>query len=39
MGKLICKQQLLVSKFFRSEIVEVHSSFLEPENLELRLAF
>ena len=27
----------LVSKFFKSEPVEVHTSVLEPENLELRL--
>ena len=27
-----------VLKFFKSEQVEVHSSFLEPVNLELRLA-
>ena len=27
-----------VSKFFKSEQVEAHSSFLEPVNLELRLA-
>ena len=25
---------LKVSKFFKSELVEVHSSFLEPVNLE-----
>ena len=29
---------LEVSKFFKSEQVEVHSSFSEPVNLELRLA-
>ena len=29
---------LKVSKFFKSERVEVHSSFLEPVTLELRLA-
>ena len=29
---------LLVSKFFKSEQVEVNFSFLEPANLELRLA-
>ena len=29
---------LKVSKFFKSEQVEVHSSFLEPVNLEFRLA-
>ena len=29
---------LLVSKFFKSEQVEIHSFFLEPINLELRLA-
>ena len=28
---------LQVSKFFKSEQVEVHSSFLEPVHLELRL--
>ena len=27
-----------VSKFFKSEQVKVHSSFLEPVNLEFRLA-
>ena len=29
---------LKVSKFFKSEQVEVHSSFLEPVNLQFRLA-
>ena len=29
---------LKVSKFFKSEQVEIHSSFLESVNLELRLA-
>ena len=29
---------LKVSKFFKSEEVEVHSSFLKPVNLKLRLA-
>ena len=29
---------LKVSKFFKNEQVEVHSSFLEPVNLELKLA-
>ena len=35
---LLCLQLLKISNIFKSKQVEVHSSFLETVNLELRLA-